>query len=1044
MAMVISSQDMRISMGELNRNIKDTVRDFTKIITGQEINNAGDDSAKYSMSEKMRAKIRALEQGQQNAQNGMVMLTIAQEGIQEQLDILKTIKLRALQAADASASDDDRQWLQKEIEDGFKQIDDIAYDIELNGINLLTGNVPIRETAVGWKLLLTPQILEDSDMNLINDAYSQLDGLEGPFDTFTRYQSVDTTVSALLGNDSSVNLSGGADGTSAVFETTFNTNSASDLAGKGFRLLSYNDRGSYNYAYYAIIDSSDSTKYNTGSFNTIDIAGLDMNGAVQAIASKINSAQGNYVTASANGTTLQFTPKNAQSESNYASITGYGTGDSYSGQTTGREGATAIGLGNLKTSGGTNPQYERVWVDDYINPNTDEFVAGHYENKKISDGTKASLNFSVANATAGSGFSFGGRLIKFVDGNSSPTNSNGVTKVGLNYNGSISVSGFSMQLRNGQISITANNVGTAYNNYAVGDGFAEIAPSQGTLTGHGLGSLSTITTRVVEGVDGQRATYDIDLTEYDTTDSGKLEDFIDQLLNNSLRLNYRTSAASNIFSTQIFEFIDMANPQSLNAMTKIDNSTPIDVNSLRTAVQGGTTIADAFINLIKPKNSRFSTVTEDGKKILRVTSTAKGVYGNSDSLETKADQLSHYTLDFKAWAQENAGAASKNITRYLDGKGFRFYCATDTEHWFNFVFTSGEDEDTRPTGISGAHLETIPIDISELKDDPTLSDPDTLAKRLVEIIYEQGQPHLIADNHNLYFAMDADEGKLTVYDARKEDVLLSPDRYPNAREMGAKIGDGVLDDVQKTTVTVAANQRQLAIQHTDYSSQNILLHIPQTTINHIFSLDPDWPDYSLFNVTTQAGRNYLLGKTNSGNSSSAALNKGLEYLFNALTTVSAQNSMVRIANESLFTNYENEIAAESKIRDSDIAKSFVDFTKSNMLAKAAETMLAQATQNASKIIELLDRSKPAADKKSVATDKKFAVTDQKPAADKNSVVTDKKAVVTDKKFSDKKSALLGQIGAFTTQRNQNGKKNSSAQKSSTDKKSATQKNSGKK
>ncbi|MBR3745995.1 MAG: hypothetical protein IKN27_03445, partial [Selenomonadaceae bacterium] len=107
MAMVISSQDIRISMGELNRNIKDTVREFTKIITGQEINSAADNSAKYSMSEKMRMKIRALEQNQQNARNGLIMLTMAQEGIQEQLDILKTIKLRALQAADASASDDD-------------------------------------------------------------------------------------------------------------------------------------------------------------------------------------------------------------------------------------------------------------------------------------------------------------------------------------------------------------------------------------------------------------------------------------------------------------------------------------------------------------------------------------------------------------------------------------------------------------------------------------------------------------------------------------------------------------------------------------------------------------------------------------------------------------------------------------------------------------------------------------------------------------------------------------------------------------------------
>ncbi|MBR4382270.1 MAG: hypothetical protein IKP64_01805, partial [Selenomonadaceae bacterium] len=549
-------------------------------------------------------------------------------------------------------------------------------------------------------------------------------------------------------------------------------------------------------------------------------------------------------------------------------------------------------------------------------------------------------------------------------------------------------------------------------------------------------------TQISSGVDGERATYDMDLTAYDTTDPNLMETFIDELLTGSLHLNYKQYAYSSQQSIA-YEFIDTKIPTALEAKQRLNGSTTIDLNNLRTAVAGGKTIADAFIDMMTAKNSRFSKVTDNGQKILRTTATAKGIFGNEDSLNTTADQLSHYTLDFKKWVQEN-GSALKNLPRYLDGKGFRFYCATDTEHWFNFVFSSGEDDDERPEGISGAHLETIPIDVSGLADITPSTDPDEVVRRLVQTVYDQANPYLIADDHNLYLAVNPEEGTLTVYDERKEDVLLNPTAYPNVREMGAKIGDGVLDDVQKTTVTVPANQRQLAIQHTDYSSQNILLHIPQTTINHIFALDPDWPDYSRFNVTTQEGRNYLLGKTNSGNSSSAALNKGLEFLFSALTTVSAQNSMLRTTAANLFTNYENEKAAESTIRDTDIAKSYVAFTKSNMLAKAAETMLAQANQNATKIIELLDRSKPADEKTS---DKKSS--DKKSDADKNSGVADKKSAdkkSADKKSSDKKTALLGQIGTFATQRDKNTNKNSSAHKSSTDKKvnASAKKNSAKK
>ena len=269
MTMVINNnQDAWISIGELNRNIKDTVREFEKIVTGQEINYASDDSSKYATSEKMRTKIRALEQNQQNAKAGMLMLTMAQEGIQEQLDILNTIKTRAIQASDATTSDEDRQWIQKEIDDGFKKIDDIAYEIEHNGINLLTGNVPIRETTVGWKLLLTPQVLEESDLYIVDDVYFQLDGIEGPFDAFSRYQSVDTPSTSLLNGNSRVNLSGGTDGTPAQYEMDFSGKSVSDLVGKAFQIRGVNARGNLQSSYtrFAIVDSS--RTYNTSGVSS--------------------------------------------------------------------------------------------------------------------------------------------------------------------------------------------------------------------------------------------------------------------------------------------------------------------------------------------------------------------------------------------------------------------------------------------------------------------------------------------------------------------------------------------------------------------------------------------------------------------------------------------------------------------------------------------------------------------------------------------------------------------------------------------------------
>ena len=886
----------------------------------------------------------------------------------------------------------------------------------------MTGNVPIRETTVGWQLLLTPQIVENSDMYIVDDVYFQLDGIDGPFDAFCRYQSVPTPSPSLLNGNSSENLSNGKDGTPAQFEMDFSDKSVSDLVGKAFQIRGVAERGNLvnYYTNFAVVDSSNGVAYNTSAVNAgnvIDIAGKDKNGALNAIASVVNSSYGNYVTASVDGDKINFTSKNTQTESNSLSIRGTTFDPAYSGGRAGRAGASATGLGlnGLRTSGATNATYDRIVHPAYTD-DTDRYHPERVEYVLKDPATAATMSFNLSGAAADSGITFNNTFFKFVtdpnDPNYSSTrNADGVTYVGLGFTGRVRTTDFYMDFSNGQVNVTSRGTGTYYNGFTVGDrGYDEITAIPSTLTAQGLGSLGNAT-QTVRGVDGQLATHDMDLTAYDTTDSAMLESFIEELLVGSLHLNYKQNANSNQQSVA-YEFLDYKIPETLETLQRLNGSIKLDLNNLRTAVEGGKTIADAFIDMMTAKNSRFSKViTDDGKKILRTTATAKGVFGNEDSLSTTADQLSHYTLDFRQWLEDNGAVAMKNLPRYLDGKGFRFYCATDTEHWFNFAFTSGEDESDRPQGISGAHLETIPIDVSSLN--PTALAGlsfDEIVERMVETIFEQANPHLQADKHNLYLVKSSEKGTITIYDERQEDVLSNPRDFPYAREKGAKIGDGVLDDVQKTTVQIPANQRQIAIQHTDYSSQYILLHVPQTTMNHIFKLDPDWPDYSKFNITTQEGRDYLLGKNSVG-----ALDKGLEYLFSSLTTVGAQNSMLRYTEADIFTNHENETAAESKIRDTDIAKAYVNFTKSNMLAKAAETMLAQANQNAAKIIELLDRSKPvdkSADKKSD--------TDKTSATDK-----------TDKK-SDKKIYAYGYFGTPTSQRDK---------KSAPDKKSADKKTS---
>jgi flagellin len=50
---------------------------------------------------------------------------------------------------------------------------------------------------------------------------------------------------------------------------------------------------------------------------------------------------------------------------------------------------------------------------------------------------------------------------------------------------------------------------------------------------------------------------------------------------------------------------------------------------------------------------------------------------------------------------------------------------------------------------------------------------------------------------------------------------------------------------------------------------------------------------------------------------------------------------------------ENTTAAESRIRDTDMAKEMAAYTKNNILAQAAQSMLAQANQSGQAVLSLL-------------------------------------------------------------------------------------------
>jgi flagellin len=67
----------------------------------------------------------------------------------------------------------------------------------------------------------------------------------------------------------------------------------------------------------------------------------------------------------------------------------------------------------------------------------------------------------------------------------------------------------------------------------------------------------------------------------------------------------------------------------------------------------------------------------------------------------------------------------------------------------------------------------------------------------------------------------------------------------------------------------------------------------------------------------------------------------------------AYQNRLEYTTNNLNTSSENLTAAESRIRDTDMAKEMMNFTKYNILNQAAQSMLAQANQQPQNVLQLL-------------------------------------------------------------------------------------------
>ena len=193
-----------------------------------------------------------------------------------------------------------------------------------------------------------------------------------------------------------------------------------------------------------------------------------------------------------------------------------------------------------------------------------------------------------------------------------------------------------------------------------------------------------------------------------------------------------------------------------------------------------------------------------------------------------------------------------------------------------------------------------------------------------------------AFGHGDYAIVDTIEfngGKIHVENQGNGTAIKPGYNLPGTFSNNDKIYDQDLPNVGGSSTS--AEENPLAIHHGTKSNQMDLFSIE--------SMRPKAMKLDKLDVTTR----------DKAESAIATIESALEYALDVATDVGSYMERLEHTESNLEIKSENTALSDSVLRDADMAKEMTEYTKFNVLTQSAQAMLAQAGQNQSQVLSLL-------------------------------------------------------------------------------------------
>lgn len=326
----------------------------------------------------------------------------------------------------------------------------------------------------------------------------------------------------------------------------------------------------------------------------------------------------------------------------------------------------------------------------------------------------------------------------------------------------------------------------------------------------------------------------------------------------------------------------------------------------------------------------------------------KGTYTNQNGVQTftKEDTIFAVELDQtigstaydngkdygSAWLDFSGLGKDFNLSD-LYGQGFNSSCATCSKY-YSISFTGDACAQTTPNGTNYSYTGTSSSPCLEINLSGCAK-PEQIVERIMDAVKNASN----FNNHYTQYAVKKNEpGKLYIIDNRNQ--------YSNGGSSTFEPAKRNKDGQLEVGGEVIVNKGDPPAERVIYANKNMWIQSGTTNLNGFFIERP----------LLSAGILGIMGLRvldfESASTAISACDGALTTLNEERSKVGAQQNRLESAILVNANTEENTQAAESRLRDTDMAEEMVNYSKSSILEQAGQAMLAQANQSKQNILSL--------------------------------------------------------------------------------------------